>query len=217
MLIGVVSDVHGDTRALAYALDALREREVATLVATGDLLECHTPKEGIRTPIAFTSATTWDQRLPSILGDAIVVRGNQEERLRAASRPESVPSNALRLLTAPLRYDHERFTFLHGHTLEWSEVREDHWRPVVEADVMGSGQVLVHGHHHRNAVTVVMADRHSETEDVTPADGEALRFERGISYMVNVGPAQGPHPSFAVIDDEQNSVVLHYRDRRFRR
>ncbi|QWL30955.1 metallophosphoesterase family protein [Rathayibacter toxicus] len=216
MLIGLLSDAHSDVLAVHRALEELDRHGADMVIALGDMLECHVPRDGGDWGIPLTVATSWAQQVADLLTETHVLRGNQEERIIQAIDRASLSVEVDRLLRAESGLDRGDIRYQHGHRFEWVEWMPDRWIPDI---AVAPEHIVVHGHHHRNSVIAVdqTATGDRDLEDLTAASGCPVILDRARGHIINVGPAQTDHPSWALLDDEKRSVTLHYRQRRFRR
>ncbi|MFI0982529.1 metallophosphoesterase family protein [Streptomyces sp. NPDC021093] len=212
MRYAVVTDIHGDVLGLRAVLARVREQQVHQVVCLGDVFECHVSKRNIANHTYTRIDEVFDQNpeLVTLLNGARIVRGNQEERIKALVPDSSVPAWARAVLDAPLTFDSDFATYCHGHALEsWREAEPGLWCPL---DAEFTGRALFHGHHHRNALHRLPDGPRTwaEVESVALRFGEAVHLAPDSQYLVNVGPARGPHPAWAVVD-EAEATVTPYR------
>ncbi|MFJ6752100.1 metallophosphoesterase family protein [Streptomyces sp. NPDC091266] len=210
MRYAIVTDLHGDLAALRRVLSDVRRERVDRVLCLGDVFECHVSKRD-RPGYAFTSVeAVFDQvpELVTLLEGAVVVRGNQEERIASLVPDHALPSWSRRVLGAPLEYRTSFATYCHGHPLPWQQVEPGKWYPL-EAEF--AGRALVHGHHHRSAVHRLPRTGRA-WPDVTPLPfrfGEPVPLPAGHRYLVNVGQVRGARPNWAVVDEQAATVTYH--------
>lgn len=213
MRVGFIADAHSDVLALTAVLAALRLEGVDQVVSLGDALECHLPKGYDGPPVRLEEATSVAEDVASLLSDVVLVRGNQEERIREATRPEDVSAAVSWLLKAPVSGTMATLAYTHGHEFDWMQVGVDHWQPrwpVVETST------VVHGHHHRSSLTALVGAADTRL-DRTPPPGVTVELRADERYLLNVGPAQAGSLAWAVVDDERRTVMLQYQQARPRR
>ncbi|MFK0292681.1 metallophosphoesterase family protein [Streptomyces sp. NPDC090442] len=210
MRYAIVTDLHGDLAALRRVLvDVARER-VDQVLCLGDVFECHIGKRD-RADYAFGSvAEVFDQvpELVALLDGAVVVRGNQEERIASLVPDHALPAWSRAVLDAPLEHRTPFATYCHGHPLPWQQVEPGKWCPL---DAEFAGRALVHGHHHRSAVHRLPRTGRA-WRDVTTLPfryGEPVPLTAGHRYLVNVGQVRGADPNWAVIDERAATVTYH--------
>ncbi len=216
MLYGILSDVHSDTAGARIAIDLAAAAGARELISLGDVFECRVESGQVQEPVGEVSTVLdWDAGLAELLKAASLVRGNQEERITRGLRPDAVPALLQPFLDAPLRRSVGSVVFAHGHEFAWLEIEEDHWIP---AGWNSSARVLVHGHHHRNSVLALPETERDWTAavDVTPTSGVPLALGSGLHYLINVGPARGATPSWALYDEDRDSITLNYTSMRQR-
>ena len=214
MLVGVFTDAHSDVDALALALAQAADAGAERFIVLGDVLECHLPKGYAGESVPFDVATTWSDRFETLLAGTDLISGNQEERIAAGSIPESIPPYAQTLLHAPVSRSSAFAHYEHGHRFSWTEMETDRWVPVAPAL---PGRVVVHGHHHRNSLLAVRPETEGgpRSIDLTPRSGKRTHLDPDVAYILNVGAAHGPSPSWALLDEDARNVTLHYTQKRF--
>ncbi|QDQ15002.1 metallophosphoesterase family protein [Streptomyces spectabilis] len=212
MRYAVVTDIHGDTSALRAVLARVRDQGLRRIICLGDVFECHISKHDV-THHTFTDiGEVFDQEpeLAALLDGALVLRGNQEERIGALVPDQALPAWARPVLDAPLTFVTDFATYCHGHALPpWHEPEPGLWCPL---DAEFGGRALFYGHHHRSALHR-LPDTGRDGEGVVsvpPRFGAAVPLAPDARYLVNVGPVRGPRPAWAVVD-ETEATVTHYR------
>lgn len=210
----VIADAHGDHVGLRTALAAGEAAGVEAVISLGDVVDCLLSSSDATMNRALDDVTVWNESLGEHLTDAILVLGNQEERVARAIDPGVVPLELSRLLEAPLVHDTAHTRFVHGHTLPGEEVYPDRWVPL---GAEFEQHLLVHGHHHRNSLVELGVTRSwAKARDVTPTSDTPVTLRPDRQYLLNVGPAWGAEPSWAVVDEDSARITLHYERRRFR-
>lgn len=213
MRIAIVADVHGDAAALRNALNAAASTGYEALVSVGDLVDYKNPPPG--EPRLLRSAIDWDPVLSSQLANALLVRGNQEDRTASYLHGTDVPDQVQRVLQAPLTLTRWGVTFTHGHRLPGEMVDPDRWVPL---HATFDTAALIHGHHHRSSVVRLGNTRSwSETEDLHLRSGNPVLLSPGEKYLINVGATQGPHPSWGLLDTASNTYTPYFTQIRHRK
>lgn len=212
MRIGFIADAHSDVVALTQVLTALQLQGVDQVVSLGDALECRLSTGHAGPPVALDDATSFAEEVAALLADAVVVRGNQEERILAGVDEDILSPGVGRLLEAPYMLGDSTATYAHGHQLRWMKVGPDHWQPAwpsVET------RILVHGHHHRSSLTAIVGS--NLRVERTPPSDEVVQLRPDDRFLVNVGPAQKGCLAWAVFDEERLTVMFHYQTVRLRK
>jgi hypothetical protein len=201
----VLADVHGDVAALRAVLHHLRRLGVLTVVYVGDLLDCRVSKRDVPGFVFSEPADVFDPdpALIGLVGDAVLIRGNQEERISELVPDEALPGWVRPVLTAPVTRRTGFAELTHGHTLPWRELSPGVWCP---AGAPFTQSLLVHGHHHRNALRRREGDR---VTDVPAPPGVPVRLEPDAQYIANVGPVRGADPSWLLVDEADRTVTYH--------
>ncbi len=211
----VLTDIHGDTARLRAVLERIRAQDVDEVVCLGDVFEC---RVGKRDAPAYefkgspTEVFDADPQLARLLDGVRLVRGNQEERIRALVPEAHLPDWARPLLDAPSEHRTDFARYCHGHSLPWRELEPGRWCPA-EADF--PGRALVHGHHHRSALYRLRPGGPTHVDHVPVRFGEPVPLAPDARYIVNVGsvapcaPDRGPSPAWAVIDEAAATVTYH--------
>ncbi|NLU69835.1 metallophosphoesterase family protein [Streptomyces sp. HNM0574] len=212
----VVTDIHGDTAGLRRVLRQVAQQNVDRLVCLGDVFECRVGKRDVPGYefSALRDVFDPDPALARLLADAVVVRGNQEERITRLVPGHLCPAWARGLLTAPLEYTTPFAVYCHGHTLPWQEPEPGLWSPLGAGF---TGTALVHGHHHRSALHRLPpgGGRRGVPQRVPVRPGVPVRLDDGARYVVNVGsvtragPDRGPTPAWAVLDERAATLTFH--------
>lgn len=214
----VVTDIHGDTARLRAVLDGIREQEVERVVCLGDVFECRVGKAeaaGYEFGGRLTDVFDPDPELARLLAGVRLVRGNQEERIRALVPDHDLPDWSRPLLDAPLEHRTGFALYCHGHPLPWRELEPGLWCP---ADADFPGRALVHGHHHRSALYRLRPDGTGpvRVERLPVRFGEPVPLAPDARYVINVGsvtgcaPDRGPSPAWAVVDEAAATVTYHH-------
>ncbi|MFE0461430.1 metallophosphoesterase [Kitasatospora sp. NPDC058965] len=209
MRYALFADVHGDTAALAAVLRAAARCRPDAVLGLGDLLECKVSKRDtgfvLRHPDQVVDV---DPDLLRLLGPVRLLRGNQEERISALVPAERLPPGLRPLLTAPQWHRSAAAWYCHGHQLPWSQPEPGRFVPL--AAEFGP-PLLVHGHHHRDSLLRLPERcRHWECTEVVPIEhGRPVRLDPDRRYLVNLGPARGPEPSWVELDERAGTVVHH--------
>ena len=210
MRLAVLTDVHGDRAGLSAALGRAGELGVEAVVCMGDVLECRVSKREFSRFRFRSPADVFDQdpALAESLSDAVVLRGNQEERIRALVPEREIPHWARPLLDAPLEHRTAFAVYCHGHPGPWREVEPGRWC-LLEARF--ETRALFHGHHHRSAVYRLPEHGRdwAHTEVVDFRYGEPVTLAPDRRYLVNVGQTRGPAPTWALVDEEASTVTFH--------
>ncbi len=206
----VVTDVHGNAPGLRAVLARAREQGVDRVLCLGDVFECLVSKRDVADHVFTRLDEVFDQdpAPAGLLDGALLVRGNQEERISALVPDRELPDWARPVLDAPLALRTDFAAYCHGHALPWREVAPDLWVPL---DAEFAGRALVHGHHHRNALHVLPRTGRAweDVESLPVRFGEPVRLAEDRRYLVNVGPVRGPAPSWAVVDEGEATVTFH--------
>lgn len=215
----VVTDIHGDTARLRAVLDQIHAQEVDQVVCLGDVFECRVGKRelaGYEYGGRLLDVFDPDPELARLLDGVRLVRGNQEERIRALVPGPGLPAWTHPLLDAPLEHRTGFALYCHGHQLPWRELEPGLWCP---ADADFPGRALVHGHHHRSALYRLWP---GGSRDPVRVERLPVRFAEPIPlaadgrYVVNVGsvtgcaPSRGPSPAWAVVDEAAATVTFHH-------
>nr|AGH16375.1 metallophosphoesterase [Streptomyces aureus] len=214
----VVTDVHGDTARLRAVLGAIREQRVDRVICLGDVLECRVGKReaaGYAFGGRLTDVFDPDPELARLLDGVRLVRGNQEERIRALVPEAALPGWTRPLLHAPREHRTGFALYCHGHPLPWRELEPGVWCP---ADADFPGRALVHGHHHRSALYRLWPTRTGpvRAERLPVRFGTPVPLAPDGRYVVNVGsvapcaPDRGPSPAWAVVDEAASTVTYHH-------
>ncbi|WP_158751489.1 metallophosphoesterase family protein [Streptomyces bicolor] len=215
-----MTDIHGDTARLRAVLRRIREQEVHRVVCLGDVFECRIGKReapGYEFGGRLTDVFDPNPELARLLDGVLLVRGNQEERIRSLVPDPELPGWARPLLDAPLEHRTGFALYCHGHPLPWRELEPGLWCPV-DADF--PGRALVHGHHHRSALYRVrtVGDGPAQAVRVPFRFGEPVPLAADGRYVVNVGsvtrcaPDRGPSPVWAVVDEAAATVTYHHAE-----
>ena len=213
-----MTDVHGDTARLRAVLAKVREQRVDRVVCLGDVLECRVGKSevaGYEFDGRLSDVFAPDPGLARALDGVTLVRGNQEERIRALLPDDHLPDWTRPLLDAPLAHRTAFALYCHGHSLPWRELGPGRWCP---ADADFPGRALVHGHHHRSALYRLWPDGTGpvRVERLPVRFGTPIPLEPDGRYVVNVGPVtrctpdRGPSPVWAVVDETAGTVTYHH-------
>lgn len=215
----VVTDIHGDTARLRTVLAKIRAQGVDRVVCLGDVFECRVGKREV-TGFAYGGSLAGvfdaDPELARLLDGVELVRGNQEERIRALVPDAELPGWTRPLLDAPLEHRTNFALYCHGHPLPWREPEPGLWCP---ADADFPGRALVHGHHHRSALYRLWprgGGRPVRLERLPVRFGEPFPLAADGRYVVNVGsvtacaPDRGPSPAWAVVDEAAATVTHHH-------
>lgn len=215
----VVTDIHGDTARLRAVLEAIREQGVDRVVCLGDVFECRIGKReaaGYEYGGRLADVFEANPELADLLDGVELVRGNQEERIRALAPDPELPDWTRSLLDAPLEHRTDFALYCHGHPLPWRETEPGLWCP---ADADFPGRALVHGHHHRSALHRLWPEgpgRPVRVERLPVRFGEPFPLAADGRYVVNVGsvtactPDRGPSPAWAVVDEAAATVTHHH-------
>jgi predicted phosphodiesterase len=214
MRYAVVSDVHGETSRLREVVEQIHRTDVDRVLSLGDLFECRIGKARVAAFEYRTAAEVFDAdpAIAELLDGALLLRGNQEERIVSLVPGPDLPEWTRPMLHAPLEHRTGFATYCHGHHLPWKEIEPGMWSP---AAAEFGGRVLVHGHHHRSAVHRLDPGRPDEPRTTAPRFGESFELEAGARYIVNIGsvvepaPGRGPSPAWAVVDEAAATVTYH--------
>ncbi|HEX4788687.1 MAG TPA: metallophosphoesterase family protein [Actinospica sp.] len=210
MRLAVVTDIHGNTAGLYDVLARAARLGVDGVVGMGDVLECRVGKRDSENHRYRRIEDVFDQdaELATLLRSAILVRGNQEERIRALVPEHEVPGWAARLLDAPLEHRTPFGVYRHGHPGPWQEVEPGRW---CQLDAEFRGRALMHGHHHRSAVYRLPARGRAwaATEVIDFDYGVPVPLHADRQYVVNVGSVRGPRPEWALVDEAAATVTFH--------
>ncbi|MEV7004932.1 metallophosphoesterase family protein [Streptosporangium sp. NPDC051022] len=212
----LITDVHGDLEGLTTALRMIGEHDVDRVISLGDVLDCLiSSRSRGRRLRSLDQVTVWSPAMEGLLEDVLLIRGNQEERIAGHLPGDAVPAEVARLLAAPDSHRTDFATYCHGHLLSWTNPLPDLWCPLHEDF---PGVALVYGHHHRNALFEVPRGRRtwSATREVEITSGVPIPLDRERRYLVNVGPARGPSPSWALIDETASTVTYHCTQSRYK-
>jgi predicted phosphodiesterase len=208
--LAVVTDIHGNTPGLRAILADAARLGVEGVVSMGDVLECRVGKHEAASHRhrRIDDVFDLDAELAALLDAAVLVRGNQEERIRALIQDAEIPEWAARLLDAPLEHRTSFGVFRHGHPGPWQEVEPGRW---CQLDAVFEGRALFHGHHHRSAVYRLPRRGRSwrETEVVEFEYGVPVPLSEDRRYLVNVGAVRGAQPTWAQLDEGPGTVTFH--------
>lgn len=216
MRYAIVTDVHGDVPALRAVLGAAAREGADQVLCLGDVFDCKVGKKRVGDHVFTRVEDVFDAapELPELLVGAIVVRGNQEERIRALVPEHALPDHALSILDAPLAHRTGFADYAHGHAVDgWQEVEPGRWCLL---DAEFSGRLLVHGHHHRSALHLLPpggSRAWREVECPPIRYGEPIRLRPGRRYVANIGPARGAEPVWALLDETEETLTYHRCER----
>ncbi|MDH2388931.1 metallophosphoesterase family protein [Streptomyces sp. HNM0663] len=214
-----MTDIHGATAQLRAVFDQIQTQAVDQVVCLGDIFECRIGKRevaGYEYGGRLTDVFDPDPELAGLLDGARLVRGNQEERIRALVPDPDLPAWTRPLLDAPLERRTDFALYCHGHPLPWRELEPGLWCP---ADADFPGRALVHGHHHRSALYRLWpggTGRPVRVERLPVRFGEPVPLAADGRYVVNVGSVtgcdadRGPSPAWAVVDEAAATVTYHH-------
>ncbi|WOX10307.1 metallophosphoesterase family protein [Streptomyces sp. N50] len=215
-----MTDIHGDTARLRAVLERIREQGVDRVVCLGDVFECRVGKKeaaGYAFGGRLADVFDPDPGLARLLDGALLVRGNQEERIRSLVPGPELPGWTRPLLDAPLEHRTGFALYCHGHPLPWRELEPGTWCP---ADADFPGRALVHGHHHRSALYRLrsVGGGPARAVRVPFRFGEPVPLAADGRFVVNVGsvtrctPDRGPSPAWAVVDEDAATVTHHHAE-----
>ncbi len=216
MRYAIVTDVHNDVPALRAVLDAVARQKVDRLLSLGDVFDCKIGKKHAGAHVFTRSADVFDAtaELPSLLAGALLVRGNQEERIRALVPEHALPSHAMSILDAPRVHRTAFADYAHGHAVDgWREVEPGRWCLL---DARFAGRLLVHGHHHRSALYSFPADGAREWASAQRPPirfGEPVVLSPDRRHVANVGPVRGAEPHWAIVDEADETITYHRCER----
>ena len=212
MRYAILTDIHNDVSALRVVLDAVAHHQVDRLLSLGDVFDCKIGKKQAGTHVFTRSADVFDAtpELPSLLAGALLVRGNQEERIRSLVPDHALPGHAVSILDTPRIHQTAFADYTHGHAVDgWREVEPGRWCLL---HARFSGRLLVHGHHHRSALDSFPA---AGTRDWTSVERPPIRFgnpvvlRRDLRYLANIGPVRGAEPHWAIVDEAEETITYH--------
>ncbi|MEU8779607.1 metallophosphoesterase [Streptomyces sp. NPDC048606] len=219
MRYAVLTDVHGDVDSLQRVLEHIARQAVDQVISMGDVFECKVSKRQAE-KYEFTGdiaeVVDADPRVEVLLRGALLLRGNQEERIASLVPRAHLPDWTRPILHAPLEHRTDFAVYGHGHRLPWRETQPGVWSP---AEAPFPGRALIHGHHHRSALRRLpqaRCGRDAEPVLVPVRHGEPIHLAPGARYIVNVGPVaktapeRGPSPAWAVIDEDAATVTHHH-------
>ena len=195
MRYAIVADLHGQRAKLAAVLAAAGADGVDQVIVAGDYLECHVSKRELASarPRTLRDVLDVDPAMWRMLRErAVLVRGNQEERIAqlVAGLPDVDGLDDLRpLLAAPLVRELGHVTIIHGHTFDWSRLR-DRWVPTLDED-LPDARVVVFGHSHEPLVTTLARDGAGWRYDDSFHDPDRVLDITGATrYLVNLAPSR---------------------------
>jgi predicted phosphodiesterase len=206
MRFTVVTDVHSETEHLRRVLVQATD----PVVCLGDVFECQVSRS--RLPnyqfASISDVFDQDEELAQLVDGAVLIRGNQEERICAVIPERLIPSWSKRILHADACYRTSTMTFTHGHLLPMQEVEPRRWCAVTAEF---HGNLLVHGHHHRSAVyELPKSGRNwSDIVAIDPAWDKPIPLDPDRKYLINVGPVRAEPPQWAVVDEDAHTITYH--------
>lgn len=208
--VALLADLHGARAVLVAVLAEADELGIDHVVVAGDYLDCRIGKRRAPgyTAAAMADVVELDPPLWQLLGRCLLVRGNQEERIDLLTATLPRPGVLAELLRAPATRRVAGLTIVHGHRFDWSRCA-DLWVPTLDAD-LPDARLLVFGHSHQALVTTLVLDadgapRH-RPQPVT--SGAVARLDPEHRHLVNLGPAFGADPQWALYDDTEASVTF---------
>ncbi|WP_284350193.1 metallophosphoesterase [Streptomyces sp. A 4/2] len=218
MRYAVVTDIHGDTSHLRTVLAEIRKQGVDQVICLGDVFECRIGKRevaGYTYNGKIADVFSADPELAVLLDGVRLVRGNQEERIRAVVPDPDLPDWTRPLLDAPLEHLTDFALYCHGHPLPWRELEPGRWCP---ADADFPRRALVHGHHHRSALYRLWPVNTGpvQIEHIPMRFGDPVSLASDGRYVVNVGSVtrcdleRGPFPVWADINEAAGTVTYHH-------
>lgn len=211
MRIAIISDVHGNTRALRLALDHARERGVTRFYNLGDTGngETHPVLETVspQSVVGNWEVSSW-RSLPSPWREQVrrwpFIR--QEERMVFCHASPVWPEQVKTLEDAAHYVQKHGSWFALFPALDRDE--EARWAAFARMEEMGAF-VVFHGHTHVQAIWQLTKDnqmRRLQGPSVTLQDDGSL-------YLIGVGsvgrPLDGPGVCYAEWDAETHVVTLH--------
>lgn len=216
MRYAVVTDVHGDLTGLRRVLSRVAAQRVDHVICLGDVFECRVGKRDAPGHVFRSLREVFepDPEAADLLRDAVLVRGNQEERIAGLVPEHARPPWARRILSAPLEHRTSFAVYCHGHALPWQEPEPGLWSPL---GASFARTALFHGHHHRSALHRLPRAREAggRARRIPVRVGEPVRLDDGAQYVVNVGSVtqagqeRGPTPAWAVVDEETATLAFH--------